>query len=326
MPRIRNFSFVLALISCIFISCPCDVPEWMLENGQEIKNFPEWTTSCSAFSPWMDWQSEDGQRLHNLVDDSIISDDFTGKFRIGLRGQNITIGFNNSKGSWINLYNWYGEVTSWENSTVCLEQENPESKYIYDCFCKKQKTESAMAENKSKVEITKISDKKFNYKQTIVDKLVIDCDFYNLAQFCVDLETNFHTEHTEVPIKFCEYFPISFSDKNESCFYFYPVDEFSSYRKIATFPNDFFRYVYCSEGISFREINGDKNKISFNLLDAVESDYIDYFEIQVISKEDVKIHFYKEDEAVSVLVNTLEKPELRFEWLVNSETGETKIY
>ena len=67
----------------------------MSEDGQEICNYPEWTTECNAFSLWMDWQSDDGERLHDLVDNTIIPDDFTGKFRIGICGQNITIGFNN---------------------------------------------------------------------------------------------------------------------------------------------------------------------------------------------------------------------------------------
>ena len=124
--------FVLILISLIFISCPSNIPTWMVENGQEIKNYPSWATSCNAFSEWMDWQSEDGKRLHHLVDDTIISDEYTGKFRIGLRGQEIIIGFNNQKGNCIKLYNWYGEVTSWNDSVVFVEQEDPDNKFVYD--------------------------------------------------------------------------------------------------------------------------------------------------------------------------------------------------
>ncbi|MCR5401502.1 MAG: hypothetical protein K6E78_07890 [Treponema sp.] len=58
-------------------------------------------------------------------------------------------------------------------------------------------------------------------------------------------------------------------------------------KKIACQPNDLFKYIYCPEGIPFREINEEKTKISFNLLDSSQSDYIDYFEIQVNSKKDV---------------------------------------
>lgn len=322
MIRTSIYSLILLLFSFAFISCPCNIPEWMVENGKQIINFPEWTTSCNAFSSWMDWQSEDGKRLHDLVDDSIIADDFSGKFRIGLNGQDITIGFNNSKGDWVNLYNWYGDVTNWDDSVVSIEQQNPDNKYIYDCYCKTQKTENETSENKSRVEITKIDNTKFHYKQDIVDKTVIDCDFYNRYEFCDDI----YTEPTNVPVKFYEYFPFEFFDQNGSFFYFYPVDGSSSYKKIATTPNDFFRYIYCPEGISFKEINEAKDRISFNLLDAEESDYIDYFEIHVISKKDVKIYFYKMNDNQTVLVNTLEKPNLKFEWLLDSETGETQIY
>ena len=85
---------------------------------------------------------------------------------------------------------------------------------------------------------------------------------------------------------------------NDSFLFFYPVDGSKSY----------------------------KTKISFNLLDSLQSDYIDYFEIHVNSKEDVKILFYKEENETSNLLYKLEKPDLKFEWLINSETGETKIY
>ena len=122
--------FVLILISLIFISCPSNIPTWMVENGQEIKNYPSWATSCNAFSEWMDWQSEDGKRLHHLVDNTIISDEYTGKFRIGLRGQEIIIGFNNQEGNCIKLYNWYGAVTSWNDSVVFVEQEDPDNKFL----------------------------------------------------------------------------------------------------------------------------------------------------------------------------------------------------
>ena len=40
----------------------------------------------------------------------------------------------------------------------------------------------------------------------------------------------------------------------------------------------------------------------------------------------MKILFYKEEKETSILINKLEKPEIKFEWLLNSETGETKIY
>lgn len=320
----NNYIFIL-IISFVFLSCPCCIPEWMLENGQEIQNFPKWTTSCNAFSSWMNWQSEDGKRLHDLVDDSIISDDFEGKFRIGIQGQNIKIGFNNQKGSFIKLYNWYGEVKNLSDSSVTVEQNDIDTQFIYDCYCKKQKVESSTEKNKSKVEMNKIDENTFWYKQTISEKVIIDCKFYNLAQFCVDLETNRYTYPTDVPLEFCEFFPINFLDEEESFFYFYPIDGSDSYKKIAIFPNDFFKYIYCPEGIYFREINEEKNRISFNLRDAKESDYVDYFEIQVNSKNDVKIHFYRIENEKEILLNTLEKPSIRFEWL-NYETGETKIY
>lgn len=318
--------FVLILISFIFISCPCNIPEWMLENGQEIKNYPSWATSCNAFSEWMDWQSEDGKRLHHLVDDTIISDEYTGKFRIGLRGQEIIIGFNNQKGDCINLYNWYGEVSNWKDSIVSVEQENPDYKFIYDCHCKKQKSESNTDSNKAKVEITKIDDQSFNYNQTVSGKVIIDCEFKNLSCFCDDVEKNIYTKPIEIPIKFCDFFPIEYFIEEESFLYFYPVDGSSSYKEIACNPNDLFKYIYCPEGISLREINEDKTIISFNLLDSLQSDYIDYFEIHVNSKEDVELLFYKEENETSNLLYKLEKPDLKFEWLINSETGETKIY
>lgn len=318
--------FVLILISFIFISCPSNIPTWMVEKGQEIKNYPSWATSCNAFSEWMDWQSEDGKRLHHLVDDTIISDEYTGKFRIGLRGQEIIIGFNNQKGNCIKLYNWYGEVTSWNDSVVFVEQEDPDNKFVYDCYCKKQKSEKNTEKNKAKVEITKIDEQTFNFKQTVIDEVIIDCEFKNLTYFCVDLEQNFYTKPIEIPIKFCDFFPIEYFSEEESFLYFYPVDGSSDYKKIAVHPYALFKYIYCPEGISLREISEDKTKISFNLLDSVQSNYINYFEIQVNSQDDVNILFYKEEKETSILINKLEKPEIKFEWLLNSETGETKIY
>ena len=330
MIKLRRAIFSILFISlflCLFISCPAEIPDWMNENGQEIKNFPEWTTSCSAFSNWMDWQSDNGKKLHAMVGDSIISDDFSGKFRIALRGQNITIGFNNSKGDFIKLYNWYGEIHNWNDSVVFVEQTDPNNKYVYDCYCKTQKSDDATENNKSKVEMTRKDNNSFHYKQTVAGITIIDCDFYNIAFYCKDPDKDTYTEPTDIPVVLNKYFPINFFiNEGESFLCFWPVDGSESYKRIAAYPHDLFMYIYCPEGYSFREINEEKNRISFNLLDSAESDYIDYFEIQVNSKKDVKIHFYKTVEGNTILLNTLEKPELKFEWLLNSETGETIIY
>lgn len=313
----------LLFVSLIFVSCPAPIPDWMSEDGQEICNYPEWTTECNAFSLWMDWQSDDGERLHDLVDNTIIPDDFTGKFRIGICGQNITIGFNNKNGDCVRLRNWYGEVTNWQDSTVSIEQKNPDT-YIYDCYCKKEKSESATAENKAAVEMTKIDGKSFHYKQTVAEKTVIACTFYNLNYFCEKNST--YTKAADIPVKLSDYFPVEYKTDGDSFLYFYPVDGSSSYKKIATSPSTLFRYIYCPEGVAFREINEEKNKISFNLLDSAESDYIDYFEIQVNSKDNVSISFYKMTDDVPLLLKTLAKPDLHFVWLPDSETGETKTY
>ncbi|MCQ2582361.1 MAG: hypothetical protein MJ160_00495 [Treponema sp.] len=326
MLRQKFFHFILPLISFVSISCPNNLPEWIINNGQEIKNFPSWTTSCNAFSDWMDWQSEDGKRLHQLIDDTVIPDDYSGKFRIGLKGQEIIIGFNDQKGSCIELYNWYGKVTSWNDSIVFVEQEDCDNKFIYNCYCKKQKSERTTETNISKVEITKIDDQSFYYKQTVSEKIIIDCKFQNLSYFCVDSEQNIYTTPTTVPIKLCQYFPIEFFIKDESFLYFYPIDGSNEYKKIASHPNSLFKYIYCPEGYSFREINDEKTIISFNLLDSSQSDYFDYFEIQVNSKEDVQILFYRIENGTTILLNKLEKPDLKYEWLLNSETGETKLY
>ena len=61
-------------------------------------------------------------------------------------------------------------------------------------------------------------------------------------------------------------------------------------------------------------------------MDSAQSDYIDYFEIQVNSKDDVKLLFYKDENKTPILIKKLEKPDINFEWLLDSETGETKIY
>ena len=61
-------------------------------------------------------------------------------------------------------------------------------------------------------------------------------------------------------------------------------------------------------------------------MDSAQSDYIDYFEIQVNSKDDVKLLFYKDENKTPIFIKKLEKPDINFEWLLDSETGETKIY
>ena len=61
-------------------------------------------------------------------------------------------------------------------------------------------------------------------------------------------------------------------------------------------------------------------------MDSAQSDYIDYFEIQVNSKDYVKLLFYKDENKTPILIKKLEKPDINFEWLLDSETGETKIY
>lgn len=107
----------------------------------------------------------------------------------------------------------YEEVTSLKDSVVSVEQENPDYKFIYDCYCKKQKSEKNTEKNKSKVEITKIDEQTFNFKQTVIDEVIIDCEFKNLTYFCVDLEQSFYTKPIEIPIKFCDFFLLNISQK-----------------------------------------------------------------------------------------------------------------
>lgn len=311
--------YILAFISFVFISCPHKVPDWMLEQGQEITNFPEWSCNAFGFSPWMDWQGEDGKRLHDWVDGTVISDDFQGKFRMMIRGQKIAIGFNNPKGNFVELYSWYGEVHSLSDSGVSVEQDEPDNKFVYSCHLKKNAADEATEENRATVELTRIDEDTFKYSLDVAGKTVIDCSLRNVDFFSVCEDR--YSRPTDIPVKLCDYFPIEYlMNEKVSFLYMASFDGSGSYRKIASPPGDLFRYIYCPEGYSFREINAEKNRISFNLLDAAESEYADYFEITVREKNDVLLSFYKIRDGSPVLLNTLSKPDLSCQWLLDSDT------
>ena len=73
--------------------------------------------------------------------------------------------------------------------------------------------------------------------------------------------------------------------------------------------------LYSFEGFSLLGVSEDKSKISFNFLDSSESDFADYFEIHVKSKDDVELTFYKlNKEEQPIVVQSYSKPELVWKW------------
>lgn len=310
--KLKNTSvsiFILLLLSSFLVGCWDKESAYYLR-GKIISNYPDWLNprgevDCAeGVSEWLDWQSEQGMLLHDYVDNSVIDDSYSGKFRICLDGQDIALRFNDKECTGVVIiFNWVGAVPE---SFYSVSQTDIDNKFEYDCHSKTSLYDGESEKNKARVSITRLKsdsdENEFNYKLAVAGKIIIDIELKN------------NLKSGEVPVDISEH---SWIPDDVSCLY---RDTATSILKLRSFlrfemENDLrtFRnnWPACYEGISLRgEIDDEKQEISFNLLDAEQSDFADYFTLKVAEdKESAAITYYKLENGIPSVVRSDENLE-----------------
>lgn len=291
-----------------FISCPSnkDDNEFYLR-GKIISNYPNWLDphgimTTQNISLWTDWQSEQGKALHDYVPNDVIADDYNGKFRLLVSGQNIILLFNDPVGTAITiLFNWIAETKTTSN-IINISQKDIDHKFEYDCYAKTNLHEGEKSSNKAHVSMTRLSNKneipnKLNYKLEIAGNTVISIELIN----------GIITEKATVP-KAHSWFPSNvefiywndtniqlclwYTGENKNILLWYPFGMNLNSNVLKS-------VLSCYEGISLKEINDAEKEISFNLLDATQSGFADFFTLKIFDNKTASITYYKYNEVNS---------------------------
>ena len=323
MKKIKSYCFIfIVLFLSVFISCNDGVAN---NQGQGISNYPDWVCPswndnksliCLGTSEWLDWQGEQGKLLWDYVPDNAIPDDYEGKFRLHIDGQNVGIQFNDVDSTVVSaIFNWIGSIEeNMYNGRIYIPQADIESSYDYDCYCKKKGSDGAVQSNKAHVKLTRMRDDNgadigFNYLLTINKKILINVD--------VKLSVNYGMLKLNENHAWLNFHPVG---RNKTYVNFYAesgeyihFDRFWDLRGLdgtGNIPivNDdrIEKYIYyCFEGVSLRYIDDATQTIQLNLLDAEKSDFADYLEV-VRTGDKAKLTYYKIVEGNPIIVKSYE--------------------
>lgn len=233
-----------------------------------------------GYSDWIGWQSDSGKLLHDLVDNSIISDDFSGKYRIESYGQLFFIGFNDANLSRVELFQYIGDYKDYSTDRL-VKIDTSLDVVEYDCWLRhyiyingyEHFADKCTEKNKAHVLLSKIDDKTYNYTLTVANKTVIDVVMKN------------HANEPKMPELEKEYswFPSSFAELEGDGRISFDIKN----KVVHITTRDLLSgsWPFCFEGFSLRSVDEENKKISFWLEDREQSDFADYFEIH-ITKED----------------------------------------
>lgn len=300
--KFTKASFFCLLVGFVVLltACPFSSDNEFYLYGKEIHNYPAWlvpdsysSVSCEGCSEWMDWQSDEGKLLHSYVPASLISDEYSGKFRLLVDGQSVHLSFNDANQTRLRIFFfWVAEVTSCDNS-IEIPQEDIENKFEYDGYLKTSLKEERTEENKSHIVMTRIPDEsfegnRFNYTLTVAGKELINLNLKNGSTESVFID---YSEHSWIPTIW------GYLKWNST------LDSEKKYVSLG--------FWSCYEGISLRgEIDDEKQEISFNLLDAEQSGFADYFTLKVAEdKESAAITYYRLENGIPAVVRSDENLE-----------------
>lgn len=300
----RNISYILISILLLLAIISCDLRAKFTEvRGKIIVEYPDWCCLYVAdkegiekinadsgqypafgYSEWMDWQSNRGKLLHKYVDDSIITDNYFGKFRIEMLGQIIRICFNDSKSSYVEYFTYIGDYTDYyQDRLINIDTSSNEMKY--SCWFRQgdgsvEFSDKCQETNKAMVIMTKINDKSYNYKLTVADEIIINVDLKNIADALNG--ANLEKKYSWFPTVFSEVIGTNYLENDyygKGWIFFHNTDNVISLSVAQMIP------LYCFEGISLRSIDEENKKISFYLEDRAQSDFADYFEIHITNEK-----------------------------------------
>lgn len=291
---------IITILSFLFIGCPSHI-NFDEYQGKIINEYPDWCClyvnasskekvkaesggyPAFGYSEWKDWQESEGKLLHSFVEDNVIADNYSGKFRIAVFGQLIKICFNDANSSYTDFFAYLGDFNNYyKDRLVYIDLDSDVVKY--DCWLRKGNGYSKFSDicnesNSSKVSMRKIDDNTYNFLLMVQGEKIIDTMLKNISVSLKPAEVT----------KIYSWFPAAFTEVIGDNYYkngyygkgrilFLVNDNHISLALAQMVP------LYCFEGISFRSVDEENKKISFNLLDAGKSDFADYFEIHILDE------------------------------------------
>ena len=311
-------------------------PDWivgnkysMYNNGSSFfvkdNNFPDLVESYFPYfgsSKWIECNETSAKSLLSLIPNAIIDSNYDGKFRVDVFGQYIILYFDKAIDNYHlagkYFYNWYGNAKNINDIDVEIEQSD-ENIFSYNAYLKKSLYESTKDAKKVKVTFTKIDDETYNYKLDFENEEFFECEIMNpknmfFSKWLVDFDFSKNQ------------FPVSYSLKNQTnddifLFEFLSADTYLSSTgpngKYLFSPSGYVNAKWFIDGISLKEFDSEQNKASFNIYDCngERTDFADYFEIHVKSRDDVELTFYKlNSNNEPVVVKSYSAPELVWDW------------
>lgn len=304
MKKVHFLSFlVLFSLSLVSFRCNC-YPDFIEKEGKIINVYPDWcclyegnaesNTKIHAeygrnpafgFSSWLDWQTE-GKKMWQFVDriGKVRPENFQGKFRVMTYGQRFSLLFSDVERSKLDFFAYIGDYKEYHKDRI-INIDTDVDEFEFDCYLRIGNsfdgfTNGCTESNKGKVIMKKnpSNEKEFSYTFYINHEPIIDITMKNQAYEPPAILIDSDTLVSE------EWLPKSFKELLISDSSAHSTSYGKSYLNFVYKKNNLYIQSndYCFEGYSLRAIDKENKKISFNLLDARESDLADYFEIHIL--------------------------------------------
>ena len=170
------------LLLCVLLTgCPCNCWMNLYQNiGKGIANLPEWSYAArpgESFSKWQDWA---GSALSQLLPAKYNRQDYIGKYRLVMIGQNLGIEFDDGMAV-VFLYVWLAKVTEddHDSTDITIPQTTPDS-FTFSGTAKFDFSDSSQDKTATVTMTKKSEDDKqflFNYKLNIAETEMVNTDF-----------------------------------------------------------------------------------------------------------------------------------------------------
>lgn len=280
------------LLSILFRGCLTNTDFYIY--GVLITNYPEWCFGkldednpndyysnyyCYGYSDWKDWNSSDGRLVSSLVDETLVPDNFDGKYRLLVINQFLYICFNDREMTSIQLNNYYGDYDAAnpkKNDLKVSVKQSSADVFEYDATLHSEAAQQFYGK-KTYVRLEKKSEAQFTYK------LEVDGNLY-ASETMTNYKADYGSASFPKMVEEYEWLPKKGMNFHSS------VSNGASFKVsehlLSIDRTDYLPMYYCFEGISLRDIDEKNKTVSYNFLDAGKNGYCDYFEIKIDSFDD----------------------------------------
>lgn len=330
--------FGIVLLSILFTGCPdvFFIPDPSEEeHGLLIVNYPEWCEGeintedrfsmfhfsyhCYGYSDWKNWNSSEGELIFSLVDKDLVPEVFDGKYRLVVINQYLYVCFNDKKMTNIRLHNYYGDYERENNNQISINQSS-KNVFEYDAALRGEIT-LQMYGKRSHVRLEKKTETQFTYKLDVDGKTYV-------TETMINYKAEYGSAIFPMKVEEYEWLPKNGMDFDVGNKILGPIfdvngNSLSIGRGPGNSGNIYLMLMYCFEGISLRNIDGENKTVSYNFLDAGKNGHCDYFEIKIDTVTDEDRYSYKGTLAFYKIVE--EKPVELYRYTTPEKWIEGKI-